>query len=104
MSERRFSRSAAGFPQPANEFFATPPKAAAPLIPWLLVASLLCREGEKLSTLVTDRMAAFGACARSRSSNRGRNTISPTSDNANVNTCLLAARLNEASERIKIFG
>ncbi|EKD33766.1 MAG: hypothetical protein ACD_75C02601G0002 [uncultured bacterium] len=29
------------------------------MIPWLLVASLLSREGRKLSTLVTDRMAAF---------------------------------------------
>ena len=29
------------------------------MIPWLLVAALLSREGRKLSTLVTDRMAAF---------------------------------------------
>lgn len=29
------------------------------MIPWLLVASLLGREGKKLSTLVADRMAAF---------------------------------------------
>lgn len=29
------------------------------MIPWLLVAALLSREGKKLSTLVADRMAAF---------------------------------------------
>ncbi len=29
------------------------------MVPWLLVAALLSREGKKLSTLVTDRMAAF---------------------------------------------
>jgi len=29
------------------------------MIPWLLVASLLCGEGKKLSRLVENRMAAF---------------------------------------------